>query len=650
VDRVERALGVVLVLTGLAVLLGAQGARIGSYWIPAISWWWVIAIAGALLLLAPSEAGVKLGRKALLSLAVVLVSFLLLAFWRSRALEPSTSLLVRVDSERDVRARSLQLERRNELRRLTGKRRNVTLETEGVLEVPESGSYRFELSCDDSCELTVGGRTLRAEGDSSETLDLDQGELPFSLRYRQGTGPARLSVAWNRPAALELLPIDYYLRSTDAPARSRVSAHLALFFFGVFWLGLASYLSKLGHGRAVWIASPWVPRAFVALLILYGGLLRFEALLAHSGLTERSELAAEVHESLLPVLPRYGIFNPDLAPDDPYRADVRSYLDRAAAMTVGGFYAPSFREPFYVLLVKLFVALFGGGEIGILVESFLFSVATLPLFAWLARKLYGLWWAVALLLPVSLHEWLVLEAPTGYRMSAYGFFLLAFAAAALLGARATRRFSFVVEGAFAGLLTLIRLSALSVVAPVLFLRASSLPSPRRRSFVLGFLAVLAALVVPFLFSNYRAHGDPFYSVSFHTQFWLRAEGLDEGQGSVSVLRYFTDFGRATAVLKGTFLGMTALPLRTFWNGLQGFPVLGLAALLLGVPGLLMLHRRENRILAAIYFGHLLPFAYIQNFPSGEMPRFVMPAFFLLVLAIPSVVRVSTRREGRGLRG
>jgi len=44
-------------------------------------------------------------------------------------------------------------------------------------------------------------------------------------------------------------------------------------------------------------------------------------------------------------------------------------------------------------------------------------------------------------------------------------------------------------------------------------------------------------------------------------------------------------------------------------------------------------------LTAAYFGHLLAFAYIQNFPSGQMPRFVMPAYFLLVLAVPYATRL-----------
>jgi hypothetical protein len=228
-----------------------------------------------------------------------------------------------------------------------------------------------------------------------------------------------------------------------------------------------------------------------------------------------------------------------------------------------------------------------------------------------------------------LHHWLVLDAPTGYRESAYAFFLVAFVAAVALG-RSRIPYA-ILEGALGALLCLIRLSALSIVVPLLAIRVFRFPSRERLRFAAAFGVVLLLFVGPFLYSNFRAHGDPFYSVSFHTQFWLRAEKLDGGQEPVSLWRYFTDFERTGALARGTALGLTVLPVRTFWNGLRSFPLLAAATLGLGILGLA---RGKNLYVTAAYFGHLLAFAYIQNFPSGEMPRFVMPAYYLLVLAVP----------------
>jgi hypothetical protein len=55
-------------------------------------------------------------------------------------------------------------------------------------------------------------------------------------------------------------------------------------------------------------------------------------------------------------------------------------------------------------------------------------------------------------------------------------------------------------------------------------------------------------------------------------------------------------------------------------------------LITGVLGLILATPTRFRFLTLAYFAHLIPFAYIQNFPSGTMPRFVMPAYFFLVLA------------------
>ena len=254
--------------------------------------------------------------------------------------------------------------------------------------------------------------------------------------------------------------------------------------------------------------------------------------------------------------------------------------------TWSSFYAPSFREPFYIALTKPFLAL-AGEEVGILIQSWFFSCATLLLFFLIARRLHGPCWAAALLVPIALHEWLILEAPTGYRMSAYAFFLLA-ATAAMLFTSASRRAAGLAGTAF-GLLVLIRLSSLSVAVPLLGAKLLSFERGERgergerrerhdrRVYAALFLAVLTALVAPFLLSNAVAHGDPFYPISFHTQFWLRAEGLPTSDGApITWSRYFTDFGRTGAVLKGTCLGMTVLPVKTFWRGLGHFPLVNLA--------------------------------------------------------------------------
>jgi hypothetical protein len=627
VDRVARAAAAALALLAIYGLLGAQGARLGDFLVPRLSPWWILAgLALVFWLTQPGERA--LGRGAVPVGSLFLLSFILLNAWRSRELHPSASIDVLVDGEARRRLDTLRIERRNELRRLTGKRRNVGIEARGLLEVPETGVFGIEVSCDDSCDVRFGDEVIEGEGTLRRDLTLAQGDTPVEIRYRQNAGPARLIISWNRPEFFEPLPLDYFVRAPGDSPRSRASAHMALAGLALWWGLFPFYWMRLARAKEALRGAKLVPRVAAALLVLYGGLLRLEAFLAHSDLAGRNDRAGKIHEALLPWVPSYGVFNPENAPEDPYRADVRSYLDRAEAMGREGFYAPSFREPFYVLLVSLFVAA-AGGEIGILIESFVFSTLTLALFYFVAAKLHGRYWALALLLPVVLHHWLVLDAPTGYRESAYSFFLLAFVAAVALDR--TPRYFAILSGSLGALLCLIRLSALSIALPLAAIRLLRLPSNERLRYAAIFGLSFLLLVGPFLYSNFQAHGDPFHSVSFHTEFWLRAEGLDQGQGPVSLSRYFTDFERAGALLWGTLLGLTFLPLRTFWNGLAHFPFLAVPTLGLGVLGLA---RGRNLYLTAAYFGHLIAFAYIQNFPSGEMPRFVMPAYYLLVLAVP----------------
>ncbi len=110
---------------------------------------------------------------------------------------------------------------------------------------------------------------------------------------------------------------------------------------------------------------------------------------------ETEARAASFYELTRPWLPNYSLLNPASAPEDPYRADVRSYLDRAEALSPGRFYEGHFREPFYVLIVKTFVWLAGGREIGILVQSLVFSILVLPLLFYVSSRLFSVAWALA---------------------------------------------------------------------------------------------------------------------------------------------------------------------------------------------------------------------------------------------------------------
>jgi hypothetical protein len=657
--------GKTLLLSGLGLslfqTLGTLGARAGPVLFRPLDWRWFL-LPVALAFLSPaltSPRSTVVARQLAAGLVLVtLAGFLGLGLARlGRASSPLSASLGRVSRLEDggsVPLASLRLPGRKYLSRIAGRRRDVALSTEGALRAPEGGQYRFELDCDDRCTLVLDGRErIEASGRTQRTVRLAPGLHRFALDYQQEGGPARLELAWDRPALFEPLGLEHYLASESgalAPRalRLRVVAATAVAAIALLgWtLGLGLVLRAV-ELRREWLhassRNPWGRRApllAAGLVIVYGSVLRLRALEAWAGLAPPARW-----ERLGVLLPDYGVFEP---PEDPavvYRADVRSYLDRASSLSFRGFYEPHFREPFYVLLVQAFLRLSGGKEIGILVQSTVFSILTLPLLFWLARRWVGSWAALAVLLPVALHEWLVMEAPTGYRESAYSFFLLAFAGWVFSGAERRSAVAAVGAGVLGTMVSLVRLSGLSFVLPLLGLALWQRKTSDRWRYGALALFVLTLGVGPFLWSCYRVHGDPFYSVSFHTRFWLEAERPGEvAPPAVSVFRYLFELHRAETLLLRTLRGLTVLPLGTFWNGLAQFPLLDAAALGLGVAGLLLCLARGPRFLPLAYFGHLLPFAYIQNFPSGEMPRFVMPAYFFLMMAAgPLLEKISRRR-------
>ncbi len=629
---------------------------------------WLLGLVLLAFFLVPTKPHRETTAKTIAVLLLLVFSGWLVFAWRSAIVTPSPSLTAEVSRLSDgggspgqtVLLGSLVLDERRYLNRLAGRRRDIRLVVTGFLFVPQRGTYKFHFDCDDACGLRIDDLTVTPMVRSATVpIDLEPGIHPLNIRYSQIGGPAYLQITWERPSFLETLPLNHYVsgrseRLSAATLRGKERRAWLSLAACLAWYGFAlGFVLKTGENRAAWRealtsgrTARWAPVAASLLLVAYGTLMRFDALLVHSRLAIEDESAAAVHQTIRPLLPPYGRFQESAATENPYRADVRSYLDRASSMTLGRFYEASFREPFYIALVQIFLALAGGRELGILIESAFFSVAVLPLVFFLVSRMAGRWWATAALIPLVLHEWLILEAPTGYRMSAYSFFIVGFTGWVFVREKGRWWSHALLAGVLAAAVCLIRLSALSFVVPLLLLKAWD-AKPYRGAYAAVSFGVLLLLVGPFLLSCTMAHGDPFYAISFHTTFWLDAESIKGGPaGSVGLYQYFLEYHGWFDVTKGTLLGLTYLPARTFWMGLAHFPLLDTLVLMSGIVGLLLVLTTRYRFIFLATFCHLIPFAYIQNFPSGRMPRFVMPAYFFFILAgVYALWRASKRFSG-----
>ena len=149
------------------------------------------------------------------------------------------------------------------------------LDIRAQLLVPDSGEYRFELRSDNRAILSIDGNTVLDDRlADAASLSLDEGNLAFRLRYWQLGGAALLRLDWDRPAFLELLPLEHYLADRNPPtavelARKELTAGLSLLLAVAWWCGLGVVLphigaqlraSYLGILRRAYEVGIWRPR------------------------------------------------------------------------------------------------------------------------------------------------------------------------------------------------------------------------------------------------------------------------------------------------------------------------------------------------------------------------------------------------------
>ena len=152
--------------------------------------------------------------------------------------------------DRQILIDEINVADRRALRTLTGFRRHVRLTVDGFVHLPSTGGYRFEIRCDDYCALKIGTRVI-GRG-SAELIDawLEAGTYPFRVSYQQGSGPALVSLEWNRPRFVELLPMRKLVSGRQellSSNRLRVSAiHVAalILLSTCWWMFFAVGLAR----------------------------------------------------------------------------------------------------------------------------------------------------------------------------------------------------------------------------------------------------------------------------------------------------------------------------------------------------------------------------------------------------------------------
>ena len=375
-----------------------------------------------------------------------------------------------------------------------------------------------------------------------------------------------------------------------------------------------------------------------ALLIsAYGALLRLDAFTGKYGTLERPAWARVVtHEvaplarHLRPARVQWGVIPQPYVGGDPY-----SYLKFAREMT--SFYQPHVREPVFLLTTRLSLAALDDQDAGVSLASAAGSVvtifATYLLGAAVVSPIGGLFAAALCAIEYDAITWAV----DGWRDDTFtAFFVLT--AWALVRFRERASFSrALLLGALGGAACLTRLTALSFILPALAWIAFERRADGRRRLEYGAaaLALLAAIVAPYLVNCAVATGDPFLAVNHHTSYYRHAEGLRE-QEPMSAADYLTGrfARRPLATLDVGAMGLFVSPFEKKWHPFDIW-IRGLSTLLFwaSAAGLILwLFQPIGRLTILILITSLLPFAFTWNLGGGGEWRFTMHVYPIYMVA------------------
>jgi hypothetical protein len=260
-------------LLALVFLLGQQGARLGAWLPPRSVPPWIglllaLAVASLPRSVRPARAAPLIGT----ALALALLAWPLFEWRREAARSPLalTATVTPLSQPESAPTRLVipdfgRLRRAPPWHRLLGRHHDFVLTIEGWLWVPRSTTYHFALRADDAAALTIDGVTVvRQASEAVVDVPLTQGRHAITVHHQQGVGAAYVSLDWDRPPFVELIPLEGYLAgrpeaAEPAAVQRRHRATLAsLALAWLWWIAAGLVLARIGESRHAWprVAEP----------------------------------------------------------------------------------------------------------------------------------------------------------------------------------------------------------------------------------------------------------------------------------------------------------------------------------------------------------------------------------------------------------
>ena len=513
--------------------------------------------------------------------------------------------------------------------------------------VDGAGDHRLVVESDGPVRVTVDGVAAvdLAAGRARGSVALAPGAHALAVAYRGAGEPRRLRVEWAPPGGTRrAFAGGSVFREPPRWAevrRGRWAVRLAWAAAALWLLSLLALVMRGGpRARAV------LRVALPALVVLYAGALRFEALMGRYGWQgpRWAVGAARAVEALHPDGLRW-----EPATED-YGGDPLTYLRRARSMR--GFFDADVREPLFPFTTRLLLVPLHDRPLAVNAASALFStlcvLATYLLGAAAFSRGVGLGAALCLALDRDALWWGV----EGFRDDAFAFFaVLTVWLLWRLRERPTPGRG-ALAGVAAGAACLSRITAFSFLLPVaLWLLVERGESKHARRRALGAAgAALLAVAGPYMLACAVAYHDPFYAVNFHTRFYRSRTG-QAYDTDMSWHGYLRRGFAAGSLLETGVRGLTTYPFSNKWAGLDPVtPWLRRLLAPLAVLGLLLFLRSPaGRLLLVALLGALLPYAFTWRIPGGAEWRFTLVAYpFYLVAAwaaVAGLVRLLRPRPG-----
>jgi len=208
--------------------------------------------------------------------------------------------------------------------------------------------------------------------------------------------------------------------------------------------------------------------------------------------------------------------------------DAKGYLHYADKMNLfndNGFYSAQFdkREPLYIFIVKMSFLFFGVSETHLRFVSFVFSLVMIYLIYRIGKEWFNNIVGLTAAFILSVHPYLIGLSARGLRDEWFTTLILLFIYYGCIKTNMTSRWRMLITGFLTGCVLLTRFESFLI----LFIILSLYPFLAREkwNFRMVFVTLIlgVSLLVPNLYSFYKKHGNPFYTVNQYARFYANRE-------------------------------------------------------------------------------------------------------------------------------